>query len=178
MNQLIYFDRNLFFLINHLPHYYLIDLLALIISGAGSYGVIWLIVGIVIYIREENKDHHFIFLLLGTAGISYLITEIILKNLIRRPRPEAIEGALLVSQEITRSYSFPSGHATFAFALATILSFKEPKLKFILYSVAILICLTRIYLGRHYPLDVVGGAVIGFIVGKFTIILEKTLLNK
>jgi undecaprenyl-diphosphatase len=60
--------------------------------------------------------------------------------------------------------SFPSGHAATSFAGATILAFAFPRLAPLLYVLAAAVGFSRLYLGVHYPLDIVGGAVLGVLV--------------
>ncbi|MEQ1900770.1 MAG: phosphatase PAP2 family protein [Devosia sp.] len=57
--------------------------------------------------------------------------------------------------------SFPSGHATTAFALATVLSFLSPRWRVPVFMVAALVGVSRVVLGMHYPSDVLGGAALG-----------------
>jgi undecaprenyl-diphosphatase len=93
------------------------------------------------------------------------VVEFGIKNLIKRPRPEfTLPNVHVVGDPLT-TYSFPSTHATFAFASAFVLSQSFPKYKKIWYSLAVLIAFSRIYLEKHYPLDVVGGAVVGTVIG-------------
>ena len=96
------------------------------------------------------------------GGGSWFIVEVILKPLFARPRPDASAG-----------FSFPSGHATIAFAMATVLSKKEPKWRFALFLLAIAIAFSRIYLGKHYPLDVLAGAFLGIIIGWLSLMLAS-----
>jgi len=58
--------------------------------------------------------------------------------------------------------SFPSGHAVFAFMMATLLANRFPPYRFIFFIVAAFIGWTRIYLGVHYPTDVIAGALLGY----------------
>jgi undecaprenyl-diphosphatase len=60
-----------------------------------------------------------------------------------------------------RTHSFPSGHTTTAFAGATMLAWFAPRLAVPLYALAVLIGFSRLYLGVHYPTDVIAGAVLG-----------------
>jgi len=57
--------------------------------------------------------------------------------------------------------SFPSGHATVSFACATVLSFYAPRAAPAFFVLAAAIAWSRVYVGVHYPLDVLGGAVLG-----------------
>ena len=75
------------------------------------------------------------------------------------------------------SYSFPSGHAAFFAALAMVVFLYNRKAGWIYFSAALFIGFARIYTGVHWPLDVLGGlilgAVIGFAVDRLTARLKK-----
>lgn len=73
--------------------------------------------------------------------------------------------------------AFPSGHTAYAFAGATLLGSRYPKLRIPLYIGAGLVGLTRIYLGRHYASDVVAGAAIGTVTGALVSRHRATLLE-
>ena len=88
-----------------------------------------------------------------------VIITYILKFFIHRARP-------LVEVLIQKSgYSFPSGHATAVFSLLPLLDKEFPRLKYIWFGFAIILLFSRIYLGVHYPSDVVAGAIIGYLIG-------------
>lgn len=172
MELLLALDRQLFILINHLPHFAVSDTVALAISGIGTAGIIWLIFAIILFLKEEKKDHWFFLPFMLAGGTSWTIVELFLKPLIARLRPNEIIGAIVVRPE-SDGFSFPSGHATIAFAMAVVLSHKEPKWKWVFYTLAVLISLSRIYLGVHYPLDVVFGAFLGWGIGRIVYATQR-----
>ena len=90
-----------------------------------------------------------------------------LKRIIGRPRP-------LNEDEKT---SFPSGHSTLAFTMATVAGHEYPKLRIPLYFCAFGTAFSRIYLGRHYPSDVITGAIIGTLTGLQMVHYKKTVLS-
>lgn len=63
------------------------------------------------------------------------------------------------------TWSFPSNHALNNFAVATFFTLLYPRLKRVLFTTATLIAISRVYLGLHYPSDILGGAVIGAAIG-------------
>ena len=98
----------------------------------------------------------------GALAIGALITNVALKNIIARIRPyEVVEGLKLLI-EPQSDFSFPSGHtcASIGAALA-MYPFLERKWGIPLVILAVLISLSRLYVGVHYPTDVLGGAVVG-----------------
>ncbi|MDP9285952.1 MAG: phosphatase PAP2 family protein [Actinomycetota bacterium] len=66
---------------------------------------------------------------------------------------------------VVHSSSFPAGHAATAFAGAVVLSVVAPRLAPAFLGLAVLIAISRVYVGVHYPTDVLAGAVLGALVG-------------
>lgn len=157
MNSLLFLDQQLFLLTSHLPHNELFNTLALMFSGVGSLGAIWFFLGGLLFLREEKRDHWFFLPLFLAGSVSWLLVELFIKPLVARLRPDGSDG-----------FSFPSGHATIAFACAVVLAKKEPRLRWLWFTLATLISLSRVYLGKHFPLDVLAGALIGLIIGILT----------
>jgi undecaprenyl-diphosphatase len=62
-------------------------------------------------------------------------------------------------------FSFPSGHATTSFCLATVIAMRYPKLRYPIFILAIIVALSRPYVGVHYPSDILIGAVLGIFIG-------------
>jgi len=93
-----------------------------------------------------------------------------LKGMVNRSRPDGDESGRWNS-------SFPSGHATGAFSLATVVAAKYRKLAIPAYLGATVIGLSRIYLGRHYPSDVAAGAALGVASGILVIKFQGPILR-
>lgn len=89
----------------------------------------------------------------------------VIKEIFQRERPCNVLSDILTPLGCTGSYSFPSNHALNNFAAATFFYRIFPKLKWILFITAFLVALSRLYLGLHYPSDMLGGAVIGIFFG-------------
>ncbi|MDP1723065.1 MAG: phosphatase PAP2 family protein [Candidatus Gottesmanbacteria bacterium] len=164
MDRVLAFDQWLFLFLNHLPHTGLSNLLALTLSGVGTAGIIWFIMTAILFLKEQKKDHRFFLPFVLSGGTSWAVVELVLKPLFGRIRPTELMGAIIVGSG-SDGFSFPSGHATIAFAMATVLAHKEPKWRWVFISLAVLISLSRIYLGKHYPLDVIMGGLIGTAIG-------------
>jgi undecaprenyl-diphosphatase len=69
--------------------------------------------------------------------------------------------------------SLPSGHAATSFAGATLLAWYAPRFAVPLYALAVLVAWSRVYVGVHYPLDILAGAALGFVVGVVFRALER-----
>lgn len=99
-----------------------------------------------------------------SVGIGSLVVSM-LKESVDRPRPEHADPAINAAVATPGSPSFPSGHTATAFAAAAVVGAFYPRLRWPLYSLAALVGLSRIYLGVHFTLDVVAGAILGLSIG-------------
>lgn len=96
-----------------------------------------------------------------------------LRELIGRPRPSTRYASPPTLVHAPTDASFPSGHATIAFACGAVLAYFKPRLAAPLFLLASAIGFSRIYVGVHYPLDVLGGAALGLAIGAVLIALLR-----
>jgi undecaprenyl-diphosphatase len=129
------------------------------LSYAGSFGFVWLAIAIGISGFAWSRPW-----LWTRVGAAILVAESVsgaLKLWVRRDRPPLSRPVPEPLLESPSTYSFPSGHATVSFACATVLALAVPRLRVPLYVLAALIAYSRVYVGVHYPFDVLAGAVLG-----------------
>lgn len=169
LDLLLQLDKGLFIFINHLPHNIFLNYLFSFFSGIGTWGIVWFAIGLALFIWEELKDKKGLIALAVACLFIILFVDGGLKNFIKRPRPEfSIEKAIVVFDR-RGTYSFPSGHAALAFAAAYILAKEHKKWSRWYYLLAFLIAFSRIYLGKHYPSDVIFGGLTGIFIGMLSL---------
>ena len=130
------------------------------ITTLGNGGAIWIAGSVLLLIPKQTRKVGV--MSLTALAFSVLIDNVILKNLIGRTRPYEVVNGLTSLVGIQNDYSFPSGHTGSSFAAAIVMFRALPKK----YGVpalilAFLIGFSRLYVGVHYPSDVICGALIG-----------------
>ena len=125
---------------------------AILFTTYTSWVFSFLLVGFIILIWKRKHIYRYLI----SSGIFFGLIWLI-KTAIQRPRP-FLEISLIPTET---GYSFPSGHASFAFFSLIFIWKLFPKFKWIWLIIVILISLTRVYAGVHYLSDVIGGMLIG-----------------
>ena len=130
---------------------------------------IWLLIALPVWFKGYHREAVDYLLLI----LLVLLFATVLKFIIGRPRPEDVRTVYVPVESLYQSYSFPSGHASRGFAAALFLSYRFRRWTVPLYGYAILIGVSRIYVGAHYPSDVLGGAILGSLVALLVIWLAS-----
>lgn len=166
-------DYQLFHFINQGLKNPFLDRWMPIITNMDSW--MWLLVlgGIALFIFGGNKGRLVCILTIVALLIADNLVSYILKPFFGRVRP-------LIPLELahTVSPSFPSNHATNVFTLAMVLSWYYKKLSPIWFTGALIVGFSRVYIGVHYPSDIVGGAFVGIVCAFFVIWIGNRLYRK
>lgn len=144
-------------------HHPILDAIFLSITALGNYGLVWVLLGLALILTKKYR-HIGITLMLALA-FSFVVTNLVLKNMVQRPRPFISYDYLKALMSNASGYSFPSGHATSAFAAAMVFYKYLPKYKVVFFGIASLVAFSRLYLLVHYPTDVIAGSMLGIISG-------------
>lgn len=104
----------------------------------------------------------------AVAGLSGLLIYRLLKNVLVRERPYMTHAAIVCKGKPLDRFSFPSGHTLHAVSFTLIATASFPALALLLVPAAVLIALSRVVLGLHYPSDVVAGALLGAGIARIT----------
>lgn len=142
-----------------------LDPIVMLVTSLGNGGWFWLTVLILMLGTAKYRK-------VGKAGIlamaiGFVLTNLLLKNIVGRIRPyEAVEGLTYLVRKPADA-SFPSGHSTCSMAASlTMFAMLPRKMGIPALVLGILVCLSRLYVGVHYPTDVLAGMLVGWLGAK------------
>ncbi|MDO5851610.1 MAG: phosphatase PAP2 family protein [Methanobacteriaceae archaeon] len=181
INLIYKYNISIFYTINNNIQNNILNIIMPIITNLGNI-LLLLSISIILYLILDRKFKKIALLCIFSLIITG-ITVYLLKNIVAEPRPFLILPHVHLLLPETEIYSFPSGHTASIFAIITTLIFKYKTLNkkynifYPLIIIGILVGFSRIYIGVHYPLDVIAGALIGILMSLITIKYEKNILN-
>lgn len=140
-----------------------------IITSFGTCGIIWGII-MAIFLRLPRYRRVGLIMLL-TLALCALITNLILKPIVARPRPCHVSPEVPLLIPCPMDYSFPSGHTVSSFAAAVLITFANPLFGIFAFPLAAVIAFSRLYLFVHYPSDVLAGSIFGTMMACSMLIL-------
>ena len=147
------------------------------ITVLGNAGIFWILLTAVLLCFKKTRRAAIcsLFALLG----SLLLNNLLLKPLVGRTRPyEVIEGLKLIGKRATDP-SFPSGHTAASIASAVALCrFLKKRYSIPLVALALMIGFSRLYIGIHFPTDVLAGLIDGILLGILGCLIENQMHKK
>lgn len=134
--------------------------LPLLVATYVGYGYLWAVLALALIIFGNSMDQRNVLIGVGITVLVVLACQGV-KALTARPRPSFVRRGF--HHQFLTTSSFPSNHTAMAFAMAYLVAQLYPAWYnvVLLYLLAFLIGLSRVYLREHYPLDVLGGAALG-----------------
>ena len=163
LNYIGLIDKNILIFINQTLSFSFFDLIMPAITNEHNWTIPILSLILYMLLFDKIKGRIVLTILIITLGINDYFCASILKPYFSRLRPshELLEYINLLVPKGGK-WSFPSNHASNMFALATTLGYFYPKTKNSLYFLAIIVCFSRVYVGVHYPFDVLIGGIVGY----------------
>ena len=166
----MYYDANVFGAINGLAnHSRVIDLIGIFLADYLPYFLVLLLASFLFWPKKDKtKNRAMILLSIAAALIARFMVKTIILFFYDRPRPymELTSVHKLISvSAVENLQSFPSGHAIFFFALSTVIYSFNKKLGIFFLAFSTLMSIARIFVGVHWPSDILAGAILGTIIG-------------
>ena len=154
-------DARVYLAINHLPHTPLTNTFMYFVTTIMNGGFGWVLGLLLAALIDRKRGRQALLRVIPPLWIATMTVEFPIKFYFRRKRPFVdVVQAIAVGKK-PGTFSFPSGHSAAAFAGAWLLRRHYPKLTPLWYAIAGLVGFSRIYLGAHYPGDVLSGALSG-----------------
>ena len=147
-----------------------------IVTFLGNGGWFWILCAVVLLAIPKTRKTGYAAVLSLIFGV--IVTNLLLKNIVARPRPFAEIEALIPLIAKPTDFSFPSGHTTASFAVALVMLRMLPKkIGIPAVVLAALVAFSRLYLGVHYPTDVLAGFVVALVGSSLAVWGVRTKLG-
>lgn len=168
MKPLQALDARLFLLVNHTPHTSFSNMFMKSITNFMNGGWGWVVLLLAASTLDRKRGIQALHQVVPPLWFATMSVEFPIKHYFRRRRPFIdVVQAIAVGRK-PGSFSFPSGHSAAAFAGAWLMRRHYPELTPLWYSLAVLVGFSRMYLGVHYPGDVLSGALSGTVIAEAT----------
>ncbi|MFH0777842.1 MAG: phosphatase PAP2 family protein, partial [Candidatus Eisenbacteria bacterium] len=176
LDKLAAIDRWLFHLINGRATNPVLDAVMPFITEGDKFIIPLAAVWFFLFWKADRRGKTAALVTLVVIAASDQFSAHVLKPLFSRQRPPYSLEHVTLLVDTTRSFSFPSVHASNAFAVASFVSSLYRRGSWPLYIVACLIAYSRVYVGVHFPFDVLGGTAVGLCIGFSAAAILKRVL--
>jgi undecaprenyl-diphosphatase len=182
-DKLIHLDQQLFELINQSGNAFW-DPIMLALSSKWIWIPVFLLIIWLTAKNNKKKGLYTFLVLLLTITLTDQLSAQLIKEVVQRLRPchdpDMIQSVRLVADHCGGQFGFVSSHASNAFGIAifSILTIRKIGYSMFILSWALLVSYSRIYLGVHYPGDILGGILLGLIIGFLTFVLLSEILKR
>ena len=139
----------------------------LLASALGAAGFIWWVTALIAMVFPNQRAAAW--RLLIAVGLTWTINDLLLKPLVDRARPFEVDASITIIDARPTTAAFPSGHAAMAVAGAVAGSRMIPWSAWAWWPLALLVAVSRVYIGVHWPSDVAVGALVGFAITWFVL---------
>ncbi|MDP3148871.1 MAG: phosphatase PAP2 family protein [Ignavibacteria bacterium] len=154
-------DLTVFYFFNHTLSCGVLDSFFSFITNVRHWFPVYIIALLYLTIKGGRKGRIAAVLVLLLVATTDQLGAKVIKEIFQRLRPCNALSDVLTPLGCTGTFSFPSNHALNNFGVAIFFSILYPKVKWYLITAASLIAISRVYLGLHYPSDILGGAILG-----------------
>lgn len=138
-----------------------------------EHGRVWILTALIMLFTKKYRKAGI--LLLIAISLTFVSSEIIIKNLVCRPRPFYSDPNINLIIPAPSGYSFPSSHSSVSFAAATVIFYFNKKFGLAAFVLATLTAFSRLYLYVHYPTDVLAGICLGVIIAVAVIVVFRRM---
>ena len=177
MNALNLFEANIVFWIQEHLRVGFLNPIVTAITSLGNGGIFWIILTVLLLIPKKTRKIG----LCCALGLIFdlLAVNLCIKPLVGRIRPYVTLDTIVPLGHLPGDHSFPSGHSAGSFACAWAF-YRTARRRFGVPALvlAALIALSRLYVGVHYPTDVIAGVIIGIAVGELGVQLGRMIWKK
>lgn len=176
MNALLEWDASVLLWIQENMRTDLMTIIMKAITRLGNGACLWIVLAIMFLVIGKTRKVGVTSVL--ALVITFVVVNLGIKNMVARTRPyEVVEGLInLVDKQ--KDFSFPSGHAAHAFAVGVVILILMPrKVGVPIFVIAILMAYSRLYIGVHYPTDVIAGILLGTAIALISIFIVNKICS-
>lgn len=174
VQKLVAWDQWLFVQVNNHQSNSFFDALMPLLRNSFTWAPLYIFLLLFVTMNFKSRGWWWVLVFLCTVSLTDMLSSKLVKEYFERLRPCAdpdfFQYVRLLVDRCSGGYSFTSSHATNHFGMAAFMFFTlRPVIKkwvWLAFVWAILICYAQVYVGVHYPFDVLGGALLGFLLGR------------